>query len=229
MDRDVDGNWLLCHHYVLREIHHISYICCSGFKLSQESVDSCEIRQLGRVLISILCAKDEKLSHLISTAYFYKWRVKFGGMDAFLMARLKELEDENRRLKKMYAEESVKAEIISEAMAKSGGAISIRLVCQVFKVSEGSYCYQPVLADENQEIADWLLRLTANQRNWGFGLCFLYLRNIKGFGWNHKRVYRIYRVLEQLIGWRGKPAVIRCDNGPEYISEELKIWAKQGG
>ena len=62
-------------------------------------------------------------------------------------------------------------------------AISIRLACQVFKVSEGCYRYQPVLADENQEIADWLLRLTANQRNWGFGLCFLYLRNVKGFGW----------------------------------------------
>lgn len=55
-------------------------------------------------------------------------------------------------------------------------------------MSEGCYRNQPVLADENQEIADWLLRLTANQRNWGFGLCFLYLRNVKGFGWNHKRV-----------------------------------------
>ena len=56
--------------------------------------------------------------HGISTATFYKWRSKFGGMDASLMARLKELEDENRRLKKMYAEERLKAEIIAEAMAK---------------------------------------------------------------------------------------------------------------
>ncbi len=32
-----------------------------------------------------------------------------------------------------------------------------------------------------------------------------------------------------MIEWRGKPAVIRCDNGPEYISEELKCWAKQEG
>ena len=56
--------------------------------------------------------------HGISTTTFYKWRSKFGGMDASLMARLKELEDENRRLKKMYAEERLKAEIITEAMAK---------------------------------------------------------------------------------------------------------------
>ncbi len=56
--------------------------------------------------------------HGISSATFYKWRSKFGGMDASLMARLKELEEENRRLKKMYAEERLKAEIIAEAMAK---------------------------------------------------------------------------------------------------------------
>lgn len=56
--------------------------------------------------------------HGISSATFYKWRSKFGGMDASLMARMKELEDENRRLKKMYAEEKLKAEIIAEAMQK---------------------------------------------------------------------------------------------------------------
>lgn len=56
--------------------------------------------------------------HGISSATFYKWRAKYGGMDASLMARLKELEDENRRLKKMYAEERLKAEIIKEALGK---------------------------------------------------------------------------------------------------------------
>jgi len=56
--------------------------------------------------------------HGMSSAAFYKWRSKFGGMDASLMSRLKELEDENRRLKKMYAEERLKAEIIQEAMQK---------------------------------------------------------------------------------------------------------------
>lgn len=56
--------------------------------------------------------------HGFSSATFYKWRAKFGGMDASLMARLKELEDENRRLKKMYAEERLKAEIVKEALEK---------------------------------------------------------------------------------------------------------------
>jgi putative transposase len=56
--------------------------------------------------------------HGISTAAFYKWRSKYGGMDASMMVWLKELEGENRRLKRMYAEERRKAEIIQEAMAR---------------------------------------------------------------------------------------------------------------
>ena len=53
--------------------------------------------------------------HGMSSPTFYKWRSKYGGMDASLMARMKELEDENRRLKKMYAEERLKAEVVQEA------------------------------------------------------------------------------------------------------------------
>jgi len=54
--------------------------------------------------------------HGMSSATFYKWRAKFGGMDASLMKRMKELEDENRRLKKMYAEERLVSEIRKEVI-----------------------------------------------------------------------------------------------------------------
>ena len=54
----------------------------------------------------------------ISTATFYKWRSKYGGMDVSLIARMKELETENARLRKMYVEEKIKAEIVAEALAK---------------------------------------------------------------------------------------------------------------
>ena len=56
--------------------------------------------------------------HGISSATFYKWRSRFGSMDTSMMARLKELETENARLKKMYAEERLKAEILKEAIEK---------------------------------------------------------------------------------------------------------------
>lgn len=179
--------------------------------------------------------------------------------------------------------------------------ISIRLACEIFQVSQSCFRYQPLHFEENALIADWLVRLTSTWRNWGFGLCFLYLRNVKGFKWNHKRVYRIYKELElnlrikprkrllrekperlevpkamnevwsidfmhdqlgdqrryrlfnviddynreglgievdlslpcervirsldQIIEWRNKPKVLRCDNGPEYISHKLQKWA----
>lgn len=54
--------------------------------------------------------------HGMSSATFYKWRSKYGGMDTSMMKRLKELEDENRRLKKMYAEERLKSELRQEAL-----------------------------------------------------------------------------------------------------------------
>jgi putative transposase len=56
--------------------------------------------------------------HGMSSASFYKWRSKYGGMDAALMSRMKELEAENARLKKMYAEERLKAEVVREALEK---------------------------------------------------------------------------------------------------------------
>ena len=81
--------------------------------------------------------------------------------------------------------------------------ISIRLACKAFKICETFYRYQAKHSGENSHIADWLLRLTTTHRTWGFGLCFLYLRNVKGYRYNHKRVYRIYRELE--LNLRIKP------------------------
>ena len=56
--------------------------------------------------------------HGMSSATFNKWRAKYGGMDASLMARMKELEKENRQLKKMYAESQMKAEVLQEVLGK---------------------------------------------------------------------------------------------------------------
>lgn len=181
--------------------------------------------------------------------------------------------------------------------------VSIRLACRAFGISETCYRYQAKLSDDNAMIADWLLRFTTTNRRWGFGLCFLYLRNVKGMRYNHKRVYRIYRELElnlrikprrrltcdrpdpldvprqintvwsidfmhdrladsrafrtfnvlddynreglgievdlslpaqritraldQIIEWRGKPKVIRSDNGSEMRSAEFQTWAQR--
>ena len=65
------------------------------------------------VVVPELCRE-----HGISVATFYKWRAKFGGMDVSLMARMKELEEENRRLKKLYIDAQLRADIVQEALAK---------------------------------------------------------------------------------------------------------------
>ena len=183
--------------------------------------------------------------------------------------------------------------------------VSIRFACEAFGISQTCYRYQAKLSSDNALIADWLLRLTYTNRRWGFGLCFLYLRNVRGLPFNHKRVYRIYRELElnlrikprrrlkrarpdpldvprqanevwsidfmhdalatgqafrtfnvlddynreglgievdfglpapriaraldQIIEWRGKPKVIRSDNGSEMCSAEFQHWAAKRG
>lgn len=75
-------------------------------------------------------------------------------------------------------------------------------------------------------VADWLLRLTEANKQCGFGLCFLYLRNVKGFGWNHKRVYRIYRELE--LNLRIKPRKRLKRDKPDVLSEPIaknQVWS----
>ena len=54
--------------------------------------------------------------------------------------------------------------------------VTVRLACQAFKISET--VSDPKLSSENELIADWLLRITATHKQWGFGLCFMYLRNV---------------------------------------------------
>jgi putative transposase len=56
--------------------------------------------------------------HGISSATFYKWRSKFGGMEVSMVARMKELEEETRRLKKIYADAQLSADLLKEALAK---------------------------------------------------------------------------------------------------------------
>ena len=67
----------------------------------------------GGVPVAELCRE-----HGMSNASFYKWRAKYGGMDASLISQMKSIEDENRRLKKMFAELSMQNELLKEALGK---------------------------------------------------------------------------------------------------------------
>jgi putative transposase len=108
---------------------------------------------------------------------------------------------------------SRRCEMARRAVQEKG--VSIKIAYQAFQVSETCYRYQPKRTAEDEVIADWLIRLTKNRRNWGFGFCYLYLRNVKGYRWNHKRVCRIYRELE--LNLRIKPKKRLCRKKPETL------------
>lgn len=104
--------------------------------------------------------------------------------------------------------------------------LSIRAACVAFSISETCYRYQPKHSSENEAIANWLIRLTNNQRNWGFGLCYLYLRNVQHYQWNHKRVYRIYRELALNLRIKPKKRLVRTQPQALAVPEQMnEVWS----
>lgn len=114
---------------------------------------------------------------------------------------------------------SRRREMAKRAVQERG--ISIRLACQLYQISQTCYRYEAQLNAENEQIANWLIRLTDNNRSWGFGLCYLFLRNVKGYRWNHKRVYRIYKELE--LNLRIKPRKRLIREVPEALNVPADI------
>lgn len=114
-------------------------------------------------------------------------------------------------------------------MAKWAGVLrpaNIRFARRMFSISETSYRYQPKLSDENELIADWLAALTNAQKAWGFGLCFLHLRSVEGFGWNHKRVYRNYPELELNMQIKSRNRLQRDKREPLAVPEAPnEVWS----
>ena len=94
-------------------------------------------------------------------------------------------------------------------------AISIRLACTAFGISETCYRYQAKFSDDNALIAEQLLELTEENTDWSFGLCFSYLHHVESHYWNHKRVYRIYCEL-----------ALNLRHAPEPLKEPIR--ANQG-
>jgi putative transposase len=98
---------------------------------------------------------------------------------------------------------------------------SIRVASEVLSISTACYFYKPTLVNENGKIEDWLKRLTRTHKRWGFSLCYNFLRNTKGFKWNHKPVYLIYRELE--LNLRIKPRSRIKRDKPDALAVPAEI------
>lgn len=68
-------------------------------------------------------AKELCREHGISEATFYNWKSKYGGMEVSDVKRMKELEEENARLKKMFADLSLDNQILKDIFIKKGWAL----------------------------------------------------------------------------------------------------------
>ena len=84
----------------------------------EEQITEAHIMGIMRQVEGGLALADVCREHAISSATFYKWRSKYSGMDASMIADMKVMEDENRRLKKMFAELSMQNELLKEALGK---------------------------------------------------------------------------------------------------------------
>jgi putative transposase len=77
-----------------------------------------QIAEILREAEAGLAVTEVARKHGISAATFYQWRSKYGGMSVSDMQRLRELEQENARLKRMYANQSLELELMKEVVAK---------------------------------------------------------------------------------------------------------------
>ncbi|WP_394342708.1 IS3 family transposase [Sandaracinomonas limnophila] len=251
--------------------------------------------------------------HAIAEGTFYQWKNKYGGMVVSDVKRLKELEEENFRLKRMFAELSLDHSVLKDVISKKGWGpakqreltqqiveeyeIPVSRACKLTKLPRSQYYYQS--KKDDTEVIEVLQDLAFKHPSYGFRKLFAYSRRA-GNVWNHKKVYRVYkllklnrkrkgkrrlparvkqplatqknvnaiwsmdfmsdsivsgrrfrtfnvmddcsrealaieidtslsskrviRTLERIIDERGKPAVLRSDNGPEFTSKDLEIW-----
>jgi len=176
-------------------------------KFSESQIVSILKQQEAEVTVANICRE-----HGISVATFYKWRSKYGGMDASMLRRVKELEQENATSGGAQADVCGGADGSAGAQGSPGKKVvrpgdrrevarwataerrlSGRRACRLCSISVGCYRYESRRRPDD-EIADVLTRLAESRPRWGFGLMFDWVRH-HGKTWNHKRVYRVYKEL----------------------------------
>lgn len=166
------------------------------------------------VAVTELCRR-----HGFSDASYYLWRRKFGGLEVSDAKRLKALEQENARLKKLLAEAVLEQAVTQEVLRKSGrrtgssrgGALDVwprlteRQALTVIGMSASSLRYRPA-PDRNADLRGAIVALAHRYRRYGAGMIYLKLRQ-QGRVVNHKRIERLYAEAQLQVRCRTRKKV----------------------
>ncbi|WP_223303781.1 IS3 family transposase [Dickeya dianthicola] len=179
--------------------------------------------------------KDVCRENGVSEASYYNWKAKYGGMVSSDIKRMKELEEENRRLKQMYASLSLDHEILKDVVFKKTLTVpekrelvryvmkehqaSERRGCRIIGISRSLLHYCPNTA-RDLPVVEALQKLAHQYPAYGFGLMFNKLRQA-GLLWNAKRVYRIYRLLKLNLRRKGKKCLPNRHPQPLVIPHKM--------
>ncbi|WP_097010305.1 IS3 family transposase [Pseudodesulfovibrio profundus] len=156
--------------------------------------------------------------HGVSSATYYKWKSKYGGMEASDIQRMKDLETENRKLKQMFADLSLENMALKDVIEKkplrpvqrkefvmhmvNAFELSLRKACAAMGISRSYYAYKPHPRDDSDVIAA-LTELAEKKPTWGFSKLFNVLRQ-QDKPWNHKKVWRVYCLLKMNLKRKAK-------------------------
>ncbi|MGP3590244.1 IS3 family transposase [Vagococcus sp. WN89Y] len=162
--------------------------------------------------------KDVCREAAISEASYYNWKAKYGGMEASDIKKIKDLEDENHRLKQMFADLSLECRALKDVIEKKPlkpavkrelatyrvqtFSLSVRQACRVLSLSRTVYHYRPDL-QRDEPVIRALQQAAERYPRYGFSKLFRILRR-HGHPWNHKRVHRIYCLLKLNFRRKGK-------------------------
>nr|WP_194286528.1 IS3 family transposase [Rahnella sp. RcJ3] len=178
--------------------------------------------------------KDVCREAAISEASYYNWKAKYGGMEAADIKKIKDLEDENRRLKQMFADLSLECRALKDVIGKKAlkpavkseldnyltaqFTMSIRQACRTLSLSRTVFRYQP--DTRRDEPVTQVLAEVARYPRYGFKKLFQVLRR-QGHVWNHKRVHRIYCLLKLNFRRKGKQRLPVRNPAPLATPEAL--------
>ncbi|UJD95201.1 IS3 family transposase [Lelliottia amnigena] len=179
--------------------------------------------------------KDVCREAAISEASYYNWKAKYGGMEAADIKKIKDLEDENRRLKQMFADLSLECRALKDVIEKkplkpvikrelvnyltAQFTMSIRQACRTLSLSRTVFHYQPDTR-RDERVIEKLTEAAERYPRYGFKKLFQVLRR-QGNRWNHKRVHRIYCLLKLNFRRKGKQRLPVRNPAPLATPEAL--------